>query len=294
MKTVLDIAVPIVAFLIMIPVGLELTVTEFRKLSYVPGMVTAALVGQILLLPLFALGLVHFLNLKPHILTGLLLIAACPAGGLSNYYAYVARARTALSVALTAGSCFASLGTMPLVTTGYGLYLDASIDFAAPVGRLMGHLLGMLVLPVLFGMALRHYRPVFATRHEATLRRLSLVGLAFLLAYVLSAEGARVAKEIPEMVAAAGMFLALAMATGYTVGICSGGDVKDAFTLLIEFAVRNVAIATAIAVTVLGRIEFATFAAAYFVIETPILFAAVLIFKLRYGSATRIPVQYVP
>jgi len=48
MKAVLDIAVPIVAFLIMIPVGLELTVTAFRKLSHVPRMATAALVGQIL------------------------------------------------------------------------------------------------------------------------------------------------------------------------------------------------------------------------------------------------------
>lgn len=293
MKAVLDIAVPIVAFLIMIPVGLELTVTEFRNLSHVPGMLTAALVGQILLLPLCAMGLVYFLDLKPHIATGLLLIAACPAGGLSNYYAYVARARTALSVALTGGSCFASLGTMPFVTTGYGLYLGTSIEFAAPVGRLMGHLVGMLILPVVFGMALRRYRPAFATRHEAALRRLSLAGLVCLLAYVLSVEGARVAEEIPEMLAAAGIFLALAMATGYTVGLCSGGDVKDAFTLLIEFAVRNVSIAAAIAVTVLGRIEFATFAAAYFVIETPILFAAVLIFRLRYGAATRAPVPFV-
>ena len=41
--------------------------------------------------------------------------------------------------------------------------------------------------------------------------------------------------------------------------------------MLIEFSERNVAIATALTVTVLGRIEFAAFATAYFLIEVAIL-----------------------
>lgn len=292
MKTVLDIAIPVIAILIMIPVGLDLTPGDFRKVVRSPRLMGAALVGQVLLLPLCAIALVHILDLKPHITNGLLLIAACPAGGLSNCYTYLARARTALSVSLTAGSCLAGLGTMPLVMAAYR-FLGQSLGFEVPAGRLVGHVFLMLVLPVLAGMALRHYHPAFAARHDMTFRRVSLAGLALLIGYIISEEGVRVAKEITETMLAAGMFVCLAMASGYGIGVFSGGDTKDSFTLLIEFAVRNVAIATAIAVTVLGRLEFAAFATAYFLIETPFLCAAVLLFKMRYGPAARMPVSCV-
>ena len=144
MKTVLDIGIPIIAILIMIPVGLDLTLVDFRKVIHSPRIVCAALVGQALLLPLCAVGLIRFLNLEPHTITGVLLIAACPAGGLSNCYTYLARARTALSVSLTTLSCVAALGTMPLVMAVYRLF-GKSIGFEVPVSRLMGHLFLMLV-----------------------------------------------------------------------------------------------------------------------------------------------------
>ena len=292
MKTVLDIAIPIIAILIMIPVGLDLTPEDFRKVARSPKLVGAALVGQVLLLPLCAIALVQILDLKPHIMNGLLLIAACPAGGLSNCYTYLARAKTALSVSLTAGSCVAALGTMPLVMAAYSL-LGQSLGFEVPALRLIGHVFLMLVLPVLAGMALRRYYPAFAVRHDMTFRRVSLAGLALLVGYIVSEEGGRVAKDITGTMLAAGVFVCFAMASGYGVGVLCGGDTKDSFTLLIEFAVRNVAIATAIAVTVFGRLEFAAFATAYFLIETPFLFAAVLLFKMRSGPATRMPVSCV-
>jgi hypothetical protein len=44
------------------------------------------------------------------------------------------------------------------------------------------------------------------------------------------------------------------------------------------FVVRNVGIATAIAVAVLGRLEFAVFATAYVLDQVPLLLAAVIVF----------------
>jgi ACR3 family arsenite efflux pump ArsB len=45
------------------------------------------------------------------------------------------------------------------------------------------------------------------------------------------------------------------------------------------FVVRNVGIATAVAVTALGRVEFAVFATAYSLTQVPVLLAAVLVFR---------------
>jgi BASS family bile acid:Na+ symporter len=291
MQTVLNVSIPIIAILIMVALGLELTLEDFRNVARSHKLVTGAMIGQILFLPLAAIGLVQTLPLQPHIATGLLLIASCPAGGMSNYYTYLAGARTALSVVLTAGSCLAALVTMPLVWMVYELYLGHTIGFAVPVSKLMAQLFLMLVFPVFLGMLIRHYRLAFATRHEAICRRMSLAGLGALIAYIVLEEGGRVAGEVMETAVAAGVFLGVAMVAGYTIGVLSGGDAKGSFTLLIEFAVRNVAIATAIAVTVLGRVEFAIFATAYFLIEVPLLFTAVLLFRMKAGSAVRMSVS---
>jgi ACR3 family arsenite efflux pump ArsB len=50
-------------------------------------------------------------------------------------------------------------------------------------------------------------------------------------------------------------------------------------TLGVGVATRNVAIATAFAVTVLGQIQFAVFATTYFLVEVPIMLVAIGIFR---------------
>ena len=59
----------------------------------------------------------------------------------------------------------------------------------------------------------------------------------------------------------------------------------DRFTLAAEFATRNVAVATAIAVTLLGKPEFAIFAATYFLTEQPILLASAVIYRRATATA---------
>ena len=60
-----------------------------------------------------------------------------------------------------------------------------------------------------------------------------------------------------------------------------GAEARDRFTLATEFATRNVAVAIAIAVTLLHRAEFATFATTYLLTETPLLLLAVYGFRAR-------------
>jgi len=61
----------------------------------------------------------------------------------------------------------------------------------------------------------------------------------------------------------------------------------DRFTVGMVFVVRNVGIATAIAVTVLGRVEFAVFATAYILSQVPVLLMAALVFRGTWTSDER-------
>jgi predicted Na+-dependent transporter len=71
----------------------------------------------------------------------------------------------------------------------------------------------------------------------------------------------------------------LALLAGYGTGWAGGGGTTDRFTVALVFVVRNVGIATAIAVTVLNQLEFAVFATAYFLSQLPLLLAAALVFR---------------
>jgi len=55
----------------------------------------------------------------------------------------------------------------------------------------------------------------------------------------------------------------------------------DGITVGIGFAVRNVALTMAIAVTILNRIEYAVFAVVYFLTEVPLLLGAVAVYRMR-------------
>lgn len=82
-----------------------------------------------------------------------------------------------------------------------------------------------------------------------------------------------------EITTAVALLTVFAFGAGWSSGWISGADFMDRFTVGLVFVVRNVGIATAIAVTVLGRIGFAVFATAYFLAQTPILLAAAFAFR---------------
>jgi ACR3 family arsenite efflux pump ArsB len=77
----------------------------------------------------------------------------------------------------------------------------------------------------------------------------------------------------------AAVFVACSFAVGGAVGHAIGAHPTDRLTLAIEFATRNVAVATTIAVTVLGRTDFAIFGTAYFLTEAPLMAAAVVVLR---------------
>jgi len=121
------------------------------------------------------------------------------------------------------------------------------------------------------GMGFRRYLPVAADRLAATLRNLSLAAVAFLVIYVFATQGVLVAAEWRTTAAAGPLFIVLALLCGLSLGRVLRMPEGDVATAGIVFAVRNVGLATAIAVTLLHRSEYAVFAVVYFLTEVPFL-----------------------
>jgi BASS family bile acid:Na+ symporter len=283
--TFISVIIPSITFLLLVAVGLDLTRADFEPVWRRPGLIAAGLAGPLLILPVLSLGLITAFDPPPAVTAGILLITACPIGGVSNTYSYLARASAALSVTLTALSCLVAVFTIPLLTRVFEAALGQPLGFEAPVGTLLLQLSGMLVAPIATGMYIRARWPEAAVAHRPAVQRAAFAGLAVLVIVVVWAQFDAFRDGLAATVPLAVAFVVSAFGVGWVVGRVVARDVRDRFTLAMEFATRNVAIATAIAVSILGRVDFAVFATTYFLSELPLALAAVVVFRRTFARA---------
>jgi BASS family bile acid:Na+ symporter len=288
MNVLTQVAIPLVVVLMMLVVGMELTAEDFRRVRDRPRAVIIATLAQLLLLPLLAMALASIFDPLPHIVAGMILVAASPGGAISNYYVYLAGADVALSVTLTAVSTVLAFASLPLVTAlGFHLLLGERESVAVPVGYMAGQLLVILLLPTLAGMWVRHRWPKAVAPRAVMLRRLSLFSLAALVAFVMLDQADRLAEQLDRLLLLTLLFTLFAMAAGAVTGRVAGLGGRDRFALLIEYAARNLGIATVVGVTLLGHAEFVVFAAAFFIIQVPLMLAAVVLRRRRCSAVAR-------
>jgi BASS family bile acid:Na+ symporter len=289
-KAVLDIGVLAITLLLMVAVGMELEARDFREVLRRKEALLATLLLPAILLPVLGFAVARALALPPHLTAGIVLLAACPVGDIANFYTLLAKGDLPLSVSVDTLSCLLSVATMALAFELYDNLLGEHYAFALPTPALVLRLMLLVALPVLAGMAVRRWKPAWASGYRTSMRNLCLAGIAFLLAYVLVNRWTQVAAEWQQTALASVVFMAVALRLGLTLAWRLRLSRKDCITVGIAFAVRNVALATAIAVTLLNRVDFAVFAVVYFLTEVPLLLGVVGAYR-RWWGQTPAPVQ---
>lgn len=182
--TILNVVLGFVLF----GVALDLKAEHFVQLVRSPRAPLVGLVAQFLILPAFAFGLISLLDIAPSLKLGILLVAACPGGNVSNFITHLAKGNTAVSVGMTMVSTVAAMVTTPLNLQVWGsldpdtaaLLRDFGLD---PLNMLF--VVGvLLVVPLVAGMSLARWAPKVARLLRKPLRWLSLL---FFVAFVILA-----------------------------------------------------------------------------------------------------------
>ena len=104
-------------------------------------------------------------------------------------------------------------------------------------------------------------------------------GIVGLILLIVASDPAVFVRGLRDTVPLAATFVAASFLAGWLSGTVSGGSPSDVFTLATEFATRNMAVATAIALTLAGRMEFALFATTYFLTEIPLMLCAIVVYR---------------
>ena len=284
MKQFIDVAIPVLVIYVMFVVGLSLTWAEFVRLRHNSIAILLGSFGPFLILPMFAIALVTTLDLAPYVEAGILLISICPGGGISNFYTYLAKANTALSISMTGISSILAIIMMPALMSGMvALELNAQV-FAVPIPQLMRQLLVTLILPIVLGMWVRSRFTGFAVGNEKLFRISSIVVIACLAIFILLAGPAATFQEWVQITFFSILLCLFAMGSGFLVGRLAGLNRNDRLTLMIEYAVQNVGIAIVIAVTLMEQLQFATMAAIYFLVQLPVIVVAIMLYRKSISS----------
>jgi len=272
----------------MLVVGMDLSLKDFERVREFPRIVLFCTIGQLILLPLLGFTVAWLVEPAPIVLAGIILVAASPGGAISNYYVYLARANVALSVTLTATSTLIAFISLPLwIFLGFNLLLENDETIHLPVGMMVWQLFLLILLPIAIGMWLRHQIPGWVNKWAARFRQLTILALVLLILFITVVQSNNLLFHIRELVLTASLYTLAAMAIGWAMGHSLKLGTDDKFSLIVEFTVRNLALAIVVGSTFLENTELLTFTAAFFIIQVPLLLVS--IYLQREQDLKRLP-----
>ena len=107
--------------LIMFGVALGIKLDDFKRIINNPKPAIAGIISQFILLPFVTFLIVILLRnyITPNIAFGMILVASCPGGNISNFMSSLAKANAALSVSLPA---FATLSAIILTPMNFSIW----------------------------------------------------------------------------------------------------------------------------------------------------------------------------
>ena len=226
---------------LMFGVSLDIDFTAFRKVLAQPKSLAVGLVSQLVLLPLLSLALIYILNPHPSLALGMLLIAACPGGNVSNYAVHISGANTALSVTLTSISTLASALTTPLIFAFLQKHLPGQEvrEITLSVWQMSSSLLKLIILPIILGFIFRRYFPGLTQKILPWIKQLSMLIFLSFVVFAVIGNFDNIKNYLYLVFWLVLIHNSLALAMGYFIGKPFGLAERDCQTISIETGIQN-------------------------------------------------------
>ena len=248
------IVLPILTIL-MFDLGLVLKPADFKLIAERPKPVLVGLIGQILLLPLIAWGMIQAASFFPsfsHSLTplfiiGIMLVACSPGGSSSNVFSMLAKGDVALSVTLTACSSIITLFTLPLIMAWVTAEVGEAVDIHLPVGKLLMQNIVLMVVPITIGFVLNLYKEQTAQKIHNVLKRIAMPALVLLVTIFFIQHRATIVEEFGSLGLMMTVLILATTGCGALLAWLFRLTGKERRTLVIEIGMQNAAQAITIA-----------------------------------------------
>jgi BASS family bile acid:Na+ symporter len=241
---------------IMFGVALDIKIENFEEIFRKPKSAIVGFISQAFLLPAFTFLLVLLLNPTPTIALGMILVAACPGGNISNFISSMARGNVALAISLTAISTSLAVFFTPFNFALWGgFYIDfynahTASGLLRPLEidkyQMFQTVFILLGIPVIVGLLVSKKFPKLTEKIKKPINKGSLLFFVLMVVVMLSANFTQFISYVHLVFIFVLLQNGLAMATGYFFGKLNRLSQTDQRTLAIETGIHNSGLALAL------------------------------------------------
>ena len=234
---------------VMFGIALDTDFSDFKEALKKPKPIFVGVVAQLLLFPAASCLLILFLNqfemtrLGGSMSLGLLLIAACPGGNISNFLTYLFRGNVALSVILSAITTLVASIFVPFnfafwaqfVPDTNELLYEVSLSFA----ELFKSISISLALPMFFGLFFCRYFPVLAHKFKKPINIISRIFFTLLLVGAIFTNLGNFMNHIGLVLWVVALHNLVALLVGWVWAKLNFLSTRDCRTICIEVGIQN-------------------------------------------------------
>ncbi|MFC5041598.1 bile acid:sodium symporter family protein [Ornithinimicrobium kibberense] len=217
--------------------------SDFRRAVRRPWAILVAVFAQFLVLPAITFVLTLLLDLRGSLALGLILVACCPPGNVSNILTHRAGGDVAMSVSMTSVGNVLAIFLMPVNVAFWGSLHPTGRDLLREIElsplSMLAEILLVIGLPFVVGIYLSHRFPRFAGKARRVVGPVATLGLAAVIVVGVANNWAIFTAYIGLVVVAVFVHDALALLLGYAIGRAARlpeGSVKAS---TFEVGIRN-------------------------------------------------------
>lgn len=230
---------------IMFGVALDIKWGQFRDVLRNPRKVAVGLFAQFLILPAITFLAVWLLGgyITPAVAFGMLLVASCPGGNVSNFISSVAKANVALSVSLTAAGTVLAVIFTPLNFAFWGKLYSTTSPLLRPIVidplDMFRTVVILLGIPVALGILFSQQLPKVTDKIKKPIKTLSIVIFAAFVVLAFRNNYNYFLQYAQWIVIIVFIHNAMALTSGYLTARVFGLNRIDRRTISIETGIQN-------------------------------------------------------
>ena len=240
----------IVLAFVMFGVALGIKPATFVDIIKNPKSILTGITCQLILLPALTLILIMICGdwISPMIALGMILVASCPGGNISNFITSLSRGNSELSVSLTAFNTAACIFTTPLNFAFWGkMYLNFAgnrnigvlPELQIPLGDIFQSIFIIMGIPLILGILCGQYLPKVAKVLKKPLQHLSIIVFIAMVIIIFKGNFDVFMQAIRYIFLIVLIHNLLALGIGFGTSTLMKLPYKDRRTITIETGIQN-------------------------------------------------------
>jgi BASS family bile acid:Na+ symporter len=179
----------------------------------------------------------------PSFALGMMMVAACPGGNISNFFSLLAKGNAALSVSMTAFATLLSIVMTPFNFTFwasmYGPTNAILTEIHLDLFEVFRIIILILGIPLILGMTLRHFKDDFSKMISPYIKNFGIIFFSGFVIVAFSMNFDHFINYVHLVIAVVFLHNAIALSSGYGLGYLFKLPKPDRKSIAIETGIQN-------------------------------------------------------